>query len=232
MLLTYLGHSAFLFETKGKFGLIDPFIKGNPNCKMTLESLPKIDYILVTHGHCDHLGDTVEIARKYSSKVICNYEISLYLSKYNLDCHAMHIGGAFNFEFGRVKMVPALHGSSILEGNHIICGGTACGFILELDSKKIYHAGDTGLTVEMQLLEEENIDVALLPIGGNFTMDMLDAVRAVEMFKPKMLIPMHYSTFELIDQDPQKLQKMIKDRELDCKVQIFKPGYILKHGEE
>ena len=204
--------------------LIDPFISNNPCCPIALNQLPKIDYILVTHGHSDHLGDTVAIATKFNSTVICNYEISLYLSKHNIICHAMHIGGKASFNFGQVKMLPALHGSSISESDAIIYAGNPCGFLINADNKKIYHAGDTGLTLEMTLLELENIDICMLPIGGNFTMDIDDALRALAMIKPKLAIPMHYDTFPIIKQDPQ----LFKTNNKVCNTLILQFGEELK----
>ena len=126
--------------------------------------------------------------------MITNFEISTYLSEQGVRTHAMHIGGRRNFDFGRVKMTPALHGSGIPTEQGLIEGGLAGGFIIELEGKKIYHAGDTGLSMEMNLLKREDIHVALLPIGGNFTMDIEDALLAVEMIQPRMVIPMHYKT--------------------------------------
>ena len=220
MKLTYLGHSAFIFEAGSQKCIIDPFIKDNPLCNIKLSDLGNIDYILVTHGHSDHMGDTVEIAKKYGSTVICNFEISIYLDKYNIKCHPMHIGGSYDFDFGRVKMVPALHGSSILEGNHIIPAGSPCGFIVHSQGKKIYHAGDTGLSMEMSLLKRENIDIALLPVGGNFTMDIDDAIYALRLIQPKLVIPMHYDTFPMICCNTQNFEKLAKDI---CNVQLLKP---------
>lgn len=218
MKLTYLGHSAFIISTDRHNIIIDPFVKDNPLCKFEISDLPKIHYILVTHGHSDHLGDTVEIARKYNSKVICNFEIASYLEKYNIDCHAMNIGARVSFDFGKVKMTPAIHGSAIEEGPHIIYAGVACGFLIEIDGIKIYHAGDTALTYDMKLLEKESIDYAILPIGGNFTMDLEDSLNALEMIRPKKVIPMHYNTFELIKEDPNKLKSSI------CEVVIINPN--------
>lgn len=214
MKIKYLGHSAFHIESEGLNILIDPFIKDNPLCPVTLKDLPKIDYIFVTHGHSDHLGDTISIAREHMSTVICNFEISLYFSRYNLKCHPMHIGGSFDLPFGRVKMTSAIHGSGIIDGNHVLYGGNPGGFVMTIEGKKIYHAGDTGLTLEMQLLEREKIDIAMLPIGGNFTMDMEDAILAVDFIKPKVVIPMHYDTFEMIKKDPKVLKASVKNAEI------------------
>lgn len=217
MKLTYLGHSAFIIQTDTHNIIIDPFIKDNPLCKIDLHELPKIHYILITHGHSDHIGDTVEIARRHNSTVICNFEIAQYLDKYNITYHAMHIGGRTSTEFGKVKMTPAIHGSSITEGTHIIYAGVACGFLIEIENVKLYHAGDTALTYDMKLLEKEAIDYAILPIGGNFTMDLEDSLQALEMIRPKKAIPMHYNTFELIKEDPNRFKSPL------CEVIVMNP---------
>jgi L-ascorbate metabolism protein UlaG (beta-lactamase superfamily) len=224
MLVKYLGHSAFLIQTSEHNILIDPFIKDNPNCPINLKELPHIHYILVSHGHNDHIGDTILISKKYNSTVICNFEISLYLSKYNIKCMPMHIGGYVIPDFGKTKMVPALHGSSIYEGTHLIYAGSPCGFLLEIENTILYHAGDTGLSVEMTLLEYENIDYAMLPIGGVFTMDIDDCIKAIEFIKPKNVIPMHFNTFEPINADPDLLKSKVKS----CNISILNPGEDIK----
>ena len=221
MKLTYLGHSAFIINTDKHNIIIDPFVKDNPLCKLELSELPKIHYILVTHGHSDHLGDTVEIAKRHNSKVICNFEIAQYLVKYNIDYHAMHIGGRVALDFGKVKMTPAIHGSSITESTHIIYAGVACGYLIDIDGVKLYHAGDTALTYDMKLLEREAIDYAMLPIGGNFTMDLEDSLHALELIRPKKAIPMHYNTFNLIKEDPNKFKSPL------CEVVIMNPNETL-----
>jgi L-ascorbate metabolism protein UlaG (beta-lactamase superfamily) len=212
MKITYYGHSVFLLEDEGFKGIIDPYINGNDNCSATVDEFIDITHIFITHGHGDHIGDAVELAQKTGAIVIANYEIINYLSTKGLtNLHAMHIGGKYSFDFVKVKMTNAVHGSGIMEGNTMICGGNPGGFIIETKSNKIYHAGDTGLTMDMKLLEDENIDIAMLPIGGNFTMDAEDAVRAVEFIKPKIAIPMHYSDSGLIKTDPMEFENMVED---------------------
>jgi L-ascorbate metabolism protein UlaG (beta-lactamase superfamily) len=210
MKITFLGHSAVLIEKGGFRGIIDPFISGNPSCKTKLEDLGKITHIFVTHGHGDHIGDTIEIARKNESIVIANHEISAYLSKFGIKTHSMHIGGRTKFDFGTVKMTNAVHGSGISDGDNMIYGGNPCGFVIEIGGKKLYHSGDTGLTMDMKLLEDENIDVAFIPIGGNYTMDINDAVKAVEFIRPKIVIPMHYDTYDIIKANPFEFKKKVK----------------------
>nr|3X2X_A Chain A, UPF0173 metal-dependent hydrolase TM_1162 [Thermotoga maritima MSB8]3X2X_B Chain B, UPF0173 metal-dependent hydrolase TM_1162 [Thermotoga maritima MSB8]3X2X_C Chain C, UPF0173 metal-dependent hydrolase TM_1162 [Thermotoga maritima MSB8] len=225
MKVTFLGHAVVLIEGKKNI-IIDPFISGNPVCPVKLEGLPKIDYILVTAGHGDHLGDAVEIAKKNDATVISNYEICHYLGKKGVKTHAMHIGGSYLFDFGRVKMTPAVHGSGILDGDSMIYGGNPSGFLITIEGKKIYHAGDTGLTREMELLAEENVDVAFLPIGGNFVMDVEDAVRAAVMIKPKKVVPMHYGTWELIFADVELFKKKVEEKGVECV--ILEPGESLE----
>jgi len=211
--LTYLGHSAVMIE-EGQFkGIIDPFITGNPLAQISADDLSGITHIFVTHGHGDHIGDTVDIAKKTGALIIANHEISAYLDKFKLRTHAMHIGGRTKFDFGRVKMTNALHGSGISENGNMIYGGNPCGFVIEINGKKIYHAGDTGLTLDMKLLENENIDVAFLPIGGNFTMDLDDAVTAADFIKAKNVVPIHYNTFDLIKADPDEYKNKVKTSE-------------------
>jgi len=210
MKLTYLGHAAVIIE-EGKFkGIIDPFISGNPLANINLDELSDVTHIFVTHGHGDHIGDTVDIAKKSGALVIANAEISAYLSNFNIKTHAMYIGGRTKFDFGIVKMTNALHGSGISDNGNMIYGGNPGGFIIHINSNKVYHAGDTGLTLDMKLLEDENIDVAFLPIGGNYTMDIDDAVKAVDFIKPKTVIPFHYNTFDLIKANPEEFKNKVK----------------------
>ena len=203
MKLTFLGHSALLIEEGNFKGLVDPFITGNSLSKTSVDDLVNITPIFVTHGHGDQIGDTINIAKRNKALIITNHEISAYLSKFKLRTHAMHIGGRTKFDFGTVKMTNALHGSGISENGNMIYGGNPGGFIIEVNGKKIYHAGDTGLTYDMKLLEDEKIDVAFLPIGGNYTMDIEDALKAVDFIKPKTVVPMHYNTFGIINADPE-----------------------------
>ncbi len=214
MKLTYYGHSVFVIENKNFTGIVDPFIKGNSSCSQSLNDIPKLTHIFVTHGHGDHIGDTVELAKRDDALVICNAEIGRYLSNQGVKVHSMHIGGRTELDFGKIKMTPALHGSGIQIGDKTYDGGNPGGFIFYLDDKVIYHAGDTGLTMDMKLLVDENIDIALVPIGGNYTMDIDDAVKAVKFIQPKLVVPMHYNTFDVIKVDVNEFKEKVKNTEV------------------
>ncbi len=222
MKVQYLGHSVLMVETQGTRLILDPFIEGNPQCPVSVDELPKVDYVLVTHGHGDHIGNAVEISKRDGATVISNFEICNYLESKGVKTHPMHIGGKFSFEFGNVKLTPAFHGSSISDGNNVIYAGMPAGFLLESNGKKLYHAGDTGLTVEMQLLRDELIDVAFLPVGGNFVMDVSDAIRATSFIMPKKVVPIHYNTWDIIKADTEKFKTGVEHIKVECL--IMKPG--------
>jgi L-ascorbate metabolism protein UlaG (beta-lactamase superfamily) len=207
----YLGHSCFTIRTASTNLIIDPFLTGNPLAVAKAEEI-KADYILVTHGHGDHFGDTIEIAKNNNATVIGPNEIAVFCQNKGVNAHNMHIGGCWDFPFGRVKLTIAHHGFSAGESGLDI-GGNPCGFILTMDGKKIYHAGDTALFMDMQLIGEEGIDLAMLPIGDNFTMGIDDAVRAVRYIKPKKVVPMHYNTFDLIKVDAEEFKSKVKESE-------------------
>lgn len=209
--IKFLGHAAFHVEGSGLNALIDPFLSGNDRSPFSSSDFPDVNYIFVTHGHGDHLGDAVGIAMRSGATVVATSEICNSLSRSGVRNHPLQIGGAFRFPFGRVKMTPAWHGSGISTDGGMVYGGVAGGFLIEVDGKKIYHAGDTGLTTEMNLLGDEAVDVAMLPIGGNYTMDIDDAVRAVKMIRPKMAVPMHYDTFPLIMASPEEFAKKVSE---------------------
>lgn len=207
--LKFLGHAAFHIEGRGLNALIDPYLSGNDLSHFSPSDFPDVNYVFVTHGHGDHLGDTAEIALKAGATVVATVEICNYLSGIGISSHPLQIGGAFVFPFGRVKMTPAWHGSGIHSDGGMVYGGVAGGFLIEADGKRVYHAGDTGLTMEMNLLADESVDVALLPIGGNYTMDIDDAVRAVKMIRPKAVVPMHYDTFPVIKASPREFAEKV-----------------------
>jgi len=220
--LTYLGHAAFLIEGEGLRGIVDPFITGNPMCPVGVADI-EVDYVFVTHGHSDHLGDAVEIARRNEAVIVAPYELAVYCQGKGVRAYPMHIGGAHRFPFGRVKLTPALHGSAVVTEEGIVYTGQPCGFLIDVEGKTVYHAGDTGLFSELEMLgERENIEVALLPIGDNFTMGVMDAVYAASLLRPRMVIPMHYGTFSEIEQDPAEFKEHVERLGMRCT--ILGPG--------
>ncbi|MGQ9598098.1 MAG: metal-dependent hydrolase [Anaerolineae bacterium] len=218
--LVYHGHACFSVVTNGTYLLIDPFLSGNDLADISADQVQS-DYILISHGHGDHIGDTVAIARRTGAMTISNYEISTWLVAQGVErAHPLHIGGGYNFPFGRVKLTMALHGSALPDGTY---GGNPAGFLLTLGDKKIYHACDTGLFYDMKLIGEEGLDVAILPIGDNFTMGPQDALRAVKLLEPKVVIPIHYNTFDLIKQDPYAFASQV-ETETQARCVVLKPG--------
>jgi L-ascorbate metabolism protein UlaG (beta-lactamase superfamily) len=220
-MLQFLGHSAFYLEGNGIKALIDPFLSGNPAAGEKAEARTDLNYIFVSHAHGDHLGDTVAIAKRTGAVVVATNELALYLESKGLKTEGMHVGGRSKFPFGRVKLTPAFHGSSLSEHGQVVCSDTPCGFLIEVDGKKIYHLGDTGLSVEMTLLEAEGVEAALVPIGGYYVMDVDDAVRAVNFIKPKKAVPIHYNTFPPIKADPAEFARKVGST---AEVVIMKPG--------
>lgn len=216
MKINFLGHSCFILEDLDVNILIDPFLTGNSLATLAADDVVT-DYIFVTHGHGDHIGDTISIAKRTDARVYAVVEIADALfAPEGIKVGRGNIGGKQKTSFGSVKYFPASHGSGVN-------GALACGYILEIGDKKIYHAGDTGLISEMQFLKDENIDVALLPIGDYYTMGPEDAVKAAKLISPKCVIPMHYNTFPLIKQNPEDFKKTIEDEGI-CKVRILNPG--------
>lgn len=199
--LMFHGHACF--EIRADLNvLLDPFFRGNPSAKLLPEDVEP-DVILVTHGHYDHLGDTVEIAQRTNCRVIAVHEIANYLKSRRVMAEGMNVGGRMNINGMSVVMTDANHSSSISDSGLRLYGGRAAGFILQINGCSIYHAGDTGIFGDMRLIGDiYRPDVALLPIGGRYTMDPEDAARAVAMIGPRIVIPMHYNTFDVISQDP------------------------------
>jgi L-ascorbate metabolism protein UlaG (beta-lactamase superfamily) len=222
--ITWYGHACFLIEAGKEKLLIDPFITGNPLAPVRADAI-EADYILVSHGHGDHMGDTLDIAKRTGATVISNFEIHNWVVKQGLtNVHPQHIGGGFNYPWGRLKLTIAQHGSALPDGTY---GGNPCGFLFYIEEKKIYHACDTGLFFDMKLIGEEGIDLAILPIGDNFTMGPDDALRAVKLIEPEHVVPIHYDTFDVIKQDPYAWADKVKE-ETSTKVTVMKPGDVFK----
>jgi len=218
--ITYYGHAAFLMKANDTKILIDPFFKGNPLSPVGPDDV-EADYILVTHGHGDHIGDTVEIAGRTGALAISNAEICDWLRKKGVRTHALHIGGGYTFPFGYVKMTQATHGSSLPDGSY---GGNPGGFLLNMnDGSHTYFAGDTGLFGDMRLIGEEGLDAAAIPIGDNYTMGPKDALKAVQFLRPKVVIPIHYNTFDVIRQDAEAWKVRV-EAETDANVLVMQPG--------
>ncbi len=199
MKYTYYGQSCFLLETSKAKLLFDPFITGNPLAASIDVNSIEADYILLSHGHSDHIGDAVSIAKRTNAKVICMPEINAWLEKQGVtNVHEMNYG-KYKFDFGSVRMVWATHSSSLPDGSY---GGNPAGFVIDADDMQIYYAGDTGLTLEMKLISElYQLEYAILPIGGNYTMDPADAAIAADYVKCNTVIGVHYDSFPVITID-------------------------------
>jgi L-ascorbate metabolism protein UlaG (beta-lactamase superfamily) len=216
-----LGHSALLLQSDGHTILIDPFLTGNPAAPVKAGDV-LADFILVSHGHGDHLGDTIALAKATGAMVVSNYEMSEWLTKQGVArVHGQQHGGTHTFPFGRVKLTLAFHGSALPDGSY---GGNPCGFLIYFrDGTKVYDAADTGLFGDMRLIGEEGIDLALLPIGDNYTMGPDDALRAVKFIEPKKVMPIHYNTFDLIAQDAEAWADRVRQQTQTQPV-VLKPG--------
>lgn len=217
----WLGHACLHIETAGKHLLIDPFLTDNPAATAKAATVPA-DFILVSHGHGDHVGDTIAIAKRTGATVICNYEMSLWFEKHGVErVHGQQHGGSHAFPFGRVKLTLAFHGSMLPDGSN---GGNPCGFLITLnDGKKIYDAADTGLFGDMKLIGEEGIDLAILPLGDNYTMGPDDALRAVKLIQPRKVFPIHYDTWPIIAQDAAAWAARVR-QDTTAEPVILKPG--------
>ena len=221
VMLQYIAHSAFYIKF-GEYGiLIDPFISGNPNAQFDIKN-ENITDIIVTHGHADHLGDAINISRDKKSVVTCNFELANYCMSKGAYTNAVNLGGKIKFNWGSVKLLPAFHSSSNLNGEY---AGMPASVLIEIGDKKIYHAGDTCLHSEMKVVGEVyKPDIALLPIGSYFTMDIDDAVIAAQWIGAKKVIPMHYNTFPPIKVNSQDFKNKIEAIQKEC--------LILNYGEK
>lgn len=228
MKLSFHGQSTVYFESNNKRVIIDPFISGNELSDLDVNDV-EVDYIILTHGHADHFGDTVEIAKRTGATVIGSAELADYLTtaKGIDNVHPMNIGGKWEFDFGTVKFVQAFHSSSLTNDDGVpVYLGMPMGLVLELEGTTVYHTGDTGLFSDMKLIADRHpVDVCFIPIGDNFTMGIEDASYAINQFiKPKVSVPIHYDTFPYIEQDPEAFKKAVEVG----KVEVLKPGQSLE----
>ena len=210
MKITYYGQNGFGIETNGRYLLTDPFITGNDLAKdkIDIKSI-KAEYLLLTHAHKDHILDAEAIAKNTGAMIVAPFEVAHYYSDKDLDTHPMNPGGSHDFNFFKVKVVRAEHSSSFPDGSY---GGVPVGFIFTIEDKNIYMAGDTALTMDMKLIAEEfDIDLAILPIGDNFTMGIKDAVKASDFVNCNKIIGCHYDTFPPIKIDHTAAKKTFKD---------------------
>jgi L-ascorbate metabolism protein UlaG (beta-lactamase superfamily) len=223
--LEYHGHSCFVVESATGRVIFDPFLTGNPRADVEAENVGQVDAILVSHGHGDHFGDTIAIARQHRATVVAAYEIAVWCEQQGVPAHGMAIGGGHEFPFGWVKLVPAAHGS--LFDPDPAFSTSPCGLLYRAEGKLVYHMGDTGLTADVRLIGElHRIDLLLIPIGDNYTMGPDDAARAVAWLKPGLCVPMHYDTFDVIQQDAQAWKEKVEAAGRRCAV--MEPGDTLQ----
>lgn len=221
--ITYFGHACFSLEKDGSCVLIDPYLTGNPVVTEYPASL-KPTVILVSHAHGDHIGDAVQIATNTGACLVSLPEIARYAAEQGAWVAEGNMGGRVNFDFGFVKFVPAWHSSSLPGSN--VAVGTPCGFVVKFFDHVFYHTGDTCVFGDMRLIVELTpVDIALVPIGGLYTMDIAEAVKAVELIRPKVVIPMHYNTWPPIEANPEEFAAEVKAR-TSAQCVVLKPGAI------
>lgn len=217
--LTYYGHSAVALEKDNCQVLIDPFLHGNPQAGDKVDLTVQPNYIVVTHAHSDHLGDAIAIAKRSKAKIIANFEIATYVQRKGCEVEPMHIGGSILLPFGRVKLTPAFHGSTVEEDGQVITLGMPCGVVVSMGDTHVYHAGDTGLFGDMRLIGEDvPLTVALLPIGDRFTMGVKDAIKAAGFLNAQLTVPIHYNTWDMIAADPQSFVDGCKANGNDARI--------------
>ena len=220
--LTWHGHATFTLVTDdGRRILFDPFLDDNPVADIRARDIEQLDYILCSHGHSDHFSDAVALAKRTGATVVGTFELVAFAqSKGVRHAHGMNIGGGHRFDFGYLKLVSALHSGTVDGDDEGRYTSTPAGFWIDLGAQRLYHAGDTALIADMQLLRGR-VDIALLPIGDNFTMGPEDAARAIEFIEPRVVIPMHYNTWDLIRQDPEAFRERVGSR---AEVVVLTPG--------
>jgi L-ascorbate metabolism protein UlaG (beta-lactamase superfamily) len=225
--LRFLGHASCEIRNGASTILIDPFLTGNPAAVTKPEEHSPVA-ILISHGHNDHVGDALAIAHRSGATIVANYEIATFMQQRGAVTHPLHIGGARQFPWGWVKLTPAWHGSTYQEGEQAYALGTAAGILLRTGDRLLYHAGDTGLFGDMALIGRQAIHLALLPIGDNFTMGPDDALEAVKLLRPEMVAPIHYNTFDLINQDAAAFARRV-EAETDARCKIVAPGECIEY---
>jgi L-ascorbate metabolism protein UlaG (beta-lactamase superfamily) len=221
--VTFLGHSCCTVQADGHTVLIDPFLTGNPLAAARPDQIDPTA-ILVSHGHNDHIGDAIDIARRTGATVVANFEIATWCQQAGVNAHPMHIGGAHTFGWGWVKLTPAWHGSTLIDDQGFHTLGTPTGFLLRMGGRTVYHSGDTALFGDMALIGRRHpIDLALLPIGDNFTMGPEDALEAIRLLQPRRVVPIHYNTFDVIAQDPRAFARQVA-AETKAECVVLAPG--------
>ncbi len=204
--ITYYGHSAVQLSDGTHTVIIDPFLRNNPLSTVRPEQI-NAQFIILSHAHGDHLGDTIEIAKRNKATVIAVFELANYCATKGVAVHGMNIGGAYDFPFGKVKFTIAHHGSSTPDGQYM---GAPAGIIVTMGGRTVYHCGDTALFNDMKLIGElHKIDLMFVPIGDNYTMGIDDAIRAVDFVKPRRSVPIHYNTFPVIEADASEFVRKI-----------------------
>ena len=216
----WLGHAAFYVELGGKALLIDPWLTGNPKCPVRPDEIGRVDVVCVSHDHGDHLGDAFAICRKTGAKLVCVYEVGVRAQEEGVSAGqviGMNVGGTVELDGLSITLVPAIHSCSV---------GIPVGFVIRGDGKALYHAGDTALFNDMALIGRlyGPLDLALLPVGGYYTMGPLEAAEAVALLKPKAVIPMHYATFPVLVQSADEFVRLVGERAPETKVVVLKPG--------